>query len=151
MQLKTPDGRQFNFFIELDNGTEPVTSPKQRESLERKIRFYERLQDTVLAKWKRSLRRDARPRYRVLFFVRSVDREKHLLWTARQLARNPDRRLCLGISLGEFLASPNPLRAPIAVDHHGHWTAIVSEAYEARFCRDPINLRVAAPLAGCAT
>ena len=51
MQLQTADGRQFNFFLELDNGTEPVRSPQQRQSLERKIRFYERLQDAVLANW----------------------------------------------------------------------------------------------------
>jgi hypothetical protein len=151
MQLSTADGRQFNFFIELDNGTEPITSPRQRQSLERKIRFYERLQDTVLIKWKGSLRGRHQPRYRVLFFTRSIDRQKHLLWTAKQLARNPDRRLCLGISLSEYLDSPNSLRAPIAIDHHGHWTAMVAEAYESRFRREPINLRVAAPLAGCAT
>ena len=90
MQLKTADNRHFNFFIELDNGTEPVTSPRQRQSLERKIRFYERLQDTLLAKWNRSLRRGPRPRYRVLFFTRSIERQKHLLWTAGQIACNPD-------------------------------------------------------------
>jgi len=145
MQLETPEGRFFNFFLELDNGTEPVRSTRDRQSIERKIRFYERLQDTVLGKWRGGPRDSAPPRYRVLFFTRSIQRQKHLLWTAGQLARNRDRRLCLGVSLGEYLAQPNPLRSPIAADHHGHWQAIVVEAHEARFSRGPLDLKTYNP------
>lgn len=140
MQLKTDDGREFNFFLELDNGTEPIRSPQERESIERKIQFYERLQDGVLASWQRGDRKRPPPRYRVLFFMRSVERKKHLLRTARQIARNPDRRVCLGVSVAEYLSDPNPLRSPIAVDHHGMWNVIVSEAYEARLFRQPLTL-----------
>jgi len=140
MQLQTADGRQFNFFTELDNGTEPVRSPQQRQSLERKVRFYERLQDAVLATWKGGERRKPAPRYRVLFFTRSIQRQKHLLRTAQQIARHPDRRVCLGVSLAEYLSDPNPLRSPIAVDQYGQWQGIVSDAYEARFLRQPMRL-----------
>ena len=143
MQLQTADGRQFNFFIELDNGTEPVRSPRQRESLKRKMRFYERLQDAVLVNWKRGGRKSQPPRYRVLFFTRSIQRQKYLLRTARQIAGNPDRRLCLGVSLAEYLSDPNPLRSPITVDHHGQWQGIVSDAYQARFLRQPLRLELA--------
>jgi len=142
MQLRTCDGRQFNFFIELDNGTEPVRSPQQRQSIERKVRFYERLQDAVLATWKGGERRRPPPRYRVLFFTRSIQRQKHLLLTAQQIAGNPDRRLCLGVSLAEYLSDPNPLRSPIAVDQYGQWQGIVSDAYEARFLREPLRLEL---------
>jgi len=140
MQLRTVDGQQFNFFIELDNGTEPVRSPRQRQSIEQKVRFYERLQDAVLVKWKGKRRTSPPPRYRVLVFTRSSRRQKHILRTAKHMAHNPDRRLCLGVSLAEYLSDSNPLRSPIAVDHHGQWQAIVSEVYGARFLREPFNL-----------
>lgn len=141
MQLKSRDGREFNFFLELDNGTEPVRSKHHREHLERKVRFYERLQDAVLAKWNRGRRDYPPPRYRVLFFTHSIERQKHLLRTSRLIARNPDRRLVLGISLSEFLSDPNPLRSPIALDHFGQWHAVVSEAYESCFLRRPLELQ----------
>jgi hypothetical protein len=140
MQLQTCEGRPFNFFIELDNGTEPVRSPQHRQSIERKIRFYERLQDAVLVKWKSSDRSKPPPRYRVLFFMRSTERMKHILATAGQLAGNPDRKLCLGVSVAEYLSDPNPLRSPIALDHHGKWNGIVAEQYDARYLREPIRL-----------
>jgi len=143
MQLQTADHRQFNFFIELDNGTEPVRSPRQRQSLERKVRFYEALQDAVLGNWKCGERTRPPPRYCVLFFTRSMQRQKHLLRTARQIARNPDRRLCLGVSLAEYLSDPNPLRSPITVDHHGQWQGIVSVAYQARSLRESLRLELA--------
>ena len=140
MQLRTCDGREFNFFIELDNGTEPIRSPQQRETIERKLRFYERLQDGVLATWQRGDRKRPPPRYRVLFFMRSVERKKHLLRAARQFAANPDRRVCLGVLIPEYLSDTNPLRSPLAADHHGRWLGIVSEAYESQFHREPLRL-----------
>ena len=147
MQLKADDGREFNFFLELDNGTEPIVSPQERESIERKIRFYERLQDSVLVSWRRGDRKRPPPRYRVLFLLRSMQRNKHVLRTARQVASNASRRLCLGVLVADYLSEPNPLRSPIAVDHHGRWQGIVSEAYEAQFQREPLRLEpVATPL-----
>jgi hypothetical protein len=140
MQLRTSDGREFNFFLELDNGTEPIVSPQERESIERKVRFYERLQDSVLAAWRRGDRKRPPPRYRVLFFMRSMQRNKHVLRTARQVATNPERRLCLGVLVADYLSEGNPLRSPMAVDHHGRWQGIVSEAYEAQFQREPLRL-----------
>jgi len=142
MQLRTTDGRHFNFFLELDNGTEPVRSKSQRESLQRKVRFYERLQDGAIAAWKRGSRNQPPPRFRVLFFLQSAQRQKHLLSLARNLAGNPDRRLCLGVSLPEYLASSSPLRSPLAVDHFGNWQAIVTEAYEASYLREPMRLNL---------
>ena len=68
---------------------------------------------------------------------------KYLLRTAHQIARNPDRRLCLGVSLAEYLSDSNPLRSPIAIDHHGYWQGIVSDAYQAKFLRQPLRLELA--------
>ena len=39
-ELHTQDARQFNFVVELDNGTERVRSDKDTESWQRKIRLY---------------------------------------------------------------------------------------------------------------
>jgi hypothetical protein len=142
MQLKTADGRHFNFFLELDNGTEPVRSQQQRQSIERKIRFYERLQDAALAEWGRSNRARPQPPYRVPFFTRSTERMQHILLAARMLAPNPDRRVCLGVSIGEYLAEPNALRSPLALDHHGRWQGIVNEMYASQYTREPIRLKV---------
>ncbi len=44
-ELHTRDGQQFNFFVELDNGTERVRSDKDADSWQRKVRLYEQLQD----------------------------------------------------------------------------------------------------------
>ena len=65
---------------------------------------------------------------------------KHVLSTAGQLAGNPDRKLCLGVSVAEYLSDPNPLRLPIALEHDGNWQAIVNECYEAQFHRKPASL-----------
>ena len=43
-ELHTRDGQQFNFLVELDNGTERVRSDKDADSWQRKIRLYEQLQ-----------------------------------------------------------------------------------------------------------
>lgn len=120
-------GRHFNFFVELDNGTEPVRSKQHRQNIQRKIRFYERLQDGALAAWKRGRRDKPPPRYRVLFFLRSRERIEHVLAAARDAARNPDRHLCLGVPLGAYLSDPNPLHAPLALDHHGCWQSTVDQ------------------------
>ena len=68
---------------------------------------------------------------------------KNVLSTAAQLAGNPDRKLCLGVSVAEYLSDPNPLRLPIALEHDGNWQAIVNECHEAQFHRKPASLTTA--------
>lgn len=95
-RLTTASGQEFNFCLELDCGTEALRSTKDRDSIERKIRFYDRYQDT------------ASQRFRVLFLVtRSGDRLRHILETAKAVVRNPRRSLCYGAFLPSFLAEPD--------------------------------------------
>lgn len=108
LQLHAPDGGRFNFCVELDAGTERVTSEKSRDSIQRKIAFYERYQDTVES------------RLRVLFVTtRSEARTSHVLRVAAHLVRNPQRRLVYATSLPRFLSADAPLSAPCFHDHHG--------------------------------
>ena len=55
LTLAAPTGQHFRFLLELDNSTEPVTSSQpHRESIERKLAFYERYQNHWFAQWKQA-------------------------------------------------------------------------------------------------
>ncbi|MCH7726496.1 MAG: replication-relaxation family protein, partial [Planctomycetes bacterium] len=49
-ELILPSGYQFNFLVELDNSTESIRSPRDKDSWERKIRMYHALQDRTFPK-----------------------------------------------------------------------------------------------------
>jgi len=116
-QLLGRDGKGFKFFVELDNGTERVRTQKDVESLERKLRLYD-------------LHRDRSQAFRVLFVTTRTDaRLEHLLSTARQVVRNPQRPLFYGITLEAFLRQPCALSFPIFRSHQGDFvTAIPPDA-----------------------
>lgn len=114
LQLVTSEGRTFNFLWEIDNGTEPVVSPRQRDSLARKIALYESWQQATPE------------RFRVLFFFRGTERRDHALRVARGLAINARRRLVYGVTLGEFLNAAAPLTTPVFRDHHGEPQPLVA-------------------------
>src|SRR6266436_5899805 len=44
-RVRPPEGPAFAFFLELDNSTESVRSQTNLDSWQRKVRFYERIQD----------------------------------------------------------------------------------------------------------
>lgn len=50
-------------------------------------------QDWVLRCWRERGRLEPRPAFRVVFLTRGMQRANHMLWLARQCARNPDRHL----------------------------------------------------------
>ena len=104
--LTLPDRTPFLFFLELDNSTEPLGSPRSRDSWLRKLRFYEELQNRSTM------------RFRVLGVVtRSKQRLLNIAAMAATAATNPQRSLFLGVHLAEFLASDRPLTSPIFTDH----------------------------------
>jgi len=112
--LVTPDGRLFQFYVELDNSTEPVASPRERDSWLRKIQFYERLQD------------ESPSRFRVLALVtKSPQRIRNILAMANSLARNPQRSLLYSVFLPEYLDDPMPLTVPIFTDHRDEQVSLV--------------------------
>ncbi len=106
--LTQPGRPPFLFYVELDNSTEPLASPRARDSWFRKIRFYEELQNRSAS------------RFRVLGIVtRSKQRLENIAALAASVATNPQRSLFLGVHLPEFLQAAQPLMSPLFTDHRG--------------------------------
>lgn len=111
-QLVTPSERTFNFIVELDNSTETVRSRPDIESIERKIRGYDRHQ----AQYTDS--RDPR-RYCVLFVTtRSAARLNHILSLAEMVVSNPRRTVFVGVTLSDVLRT-SVFEESIVRDHRG--------------------------------
>ena len=110
-QLLRADGRRFHFVVELDCSTERLRTPRNVESIERKIRGYDQHQGAFDAL-------DPQ-RYLVLFITtRSRDRLDHILQLAADVMDNPDRTVFLGATLSDFLSS-DPFRDSVLRDHRG--------------------------------
>lgn len=115
--LNTSGGQALRFFVEMDNGTEPITSPRERDSWQKKLAFYEALQDTCGY------------RFRVLGIVtRSAARLDHIIATAAAMSHNPQRSLFLGTCLENYLADEHPLENACFLDHRGQAVALVVPA-----------------------
>lgn len=116
-RLLSPDGRAFNFVVELDNGTERIRSTKDVESIERKLRAY----DLHQAKY------DARHpgRYLVLFVTaRSAERSQKILDLAASTMTNNERTVFLATDLAAVLQC-DPFASPVFRNHRGlHRTLI---------------------------
>jgi len=111
----------FNFLVEIDNHTETIRSDKDTDSWERKLRLYDRLQDSI------------QNRFRVLVVTtRSSDRLRHILSTAAHSLRNPQRRLIYGIDLPSFVKEPEPLHRNVFLDHLGRATALIASHFSIR-------------------
>ena len=114
-ELATPDERQYNFLVELDNGTERVRSDKDVESWERKIRLYDELQTSNYPK-----------RFRVLILTtRSGERLRHILSAAGALVRNRQRSLFYGAFIADYLACEDPIASPSFLNHFGKPVSLI--------------------------
>jgi len=115
-EFHCPDGRRFNFFVELDNGTERVQSAKDTDSWQRKVRLYEQFQDQIQPH-----------RFRVLVLTtRSPDRLQHILAVASAHARNPRRSLLYAAHLDDYLRQADTIKNPCFRDHRGFRVALIS-------------------------
>lgn len=113
LQLRRGD-QTFNFFIEIDNATEPIFSRKERDSWERKIRFYDRYQDACPQ------------RFRILVLTtRSERRHFTILHAVARLLRNPRRRLVYAVPLDRFLSEEHAVLTPCFLDHEARLHALV--------------------------
>lgn len=113
-RIRLPD-QQFNFVVELDNGTERVRSQKDTDSWERKIRLYEAYQD------------QAASRFRLLIVsTRSRARAEYIRHTAASLTRHPDRRLFLSVHLDDYIAETDAVCRPCFTDHRGIAAAMIA-------------------------
>ena len=113
-RLVGADGRSFAFFLELDNSTESIRSQTSIDSWQRKVRFYERYQDSKTE------------RFRVLAVTTGGEaRIRNLLACAASLARNPQRSLIYGISLDAFLTDREAVTAACFRNHRGETASLV--------------------------
>lgn len=107
-QLLPPGGPDLGFVVELDNCTERLTSPRDVDSWERKLRLYDAFQDRCAT------------RFRVLIVMsRSSARLAHILALAAKIQRNPQRSLFYGIALPDYLRRHDPLGQACFLDHRG--------------------------------
>jgi hypothetical protein len=115
------DDRPLNFLVEIDNHTETIRSPKDTDSWERKLRLYDRLQDSI------------KNRFRVLAITtRSSDRLRHILATAAGVLRNPQRSLIYGIDLPTFIGEEEPLHRNVFRDHFNRATSLIASHFSVR-------------------
>lgn len=135
----TSGGKRFHVAFEVDLSTETVDSPSVR-SLRRRLLTYDAYQTLVLAQWQEHGKAWERPRFRVVFLGRSIERAYHLLAVAGKIATNPSRRLVYAATIDSYLGAPDPLRAPIFIDHQGSWRALVDLHPMSPVIRAPIRL-----------
>jgi hypothetical protein len=111
-RLQTRDG-ELTFYDELDESTEPISSSKQRESLEAKIRFHEDYQNAT------------GERYKVrVFFAKASPRMAQFLNLARKYAKQ-QRRIFYAVLLENYLDHGAPLTAPLFSDHFHRLQSLV--------------------------
>jgi hypothetical protein len=132
-------GKLFNVLFEIDNATEPLESSREH-SIRTKLLGFEAYQDWVLETWKRLGRNSLEPRFRVVFLTKGNIRAKHILWLARQCAKNPERRLCLASTQAEYLSEQKPVTSPILIDHQGTWQSLIDLHPTSQFTRKPVRL-----------
>jgi len=114
-ELVDSDSRRLRFFVEIDCQSERILSRTPGDSIERKIRLYNRLQDAL------------QDRFRVLFVVASGSRTRseHILDAAAKLATNSARTLVCAVTLPTFLSRSHALTAPLFLDHQRNLQSLV--------------------------
>lgn len=132
-------GKFFNVAFEIDMSTEPLDSHSDR-SLRHKLQTYDAYQESVLAQWFANGKSWERPRFRVVFLTKSIDRAYHILALAGKLAVNKCRRLVYAATREAFVTEQDPLRAAILLDHDGKWQSLVDLHPTAPASRYPVRL-----------
>jgi hypothetical protein len=105
-QFKIKGYRPYNCLFELDCGTEPVYSQKQRESLSQKVNF--------VFEYEQSCQQTFR---HYVIFATPTTRMANYLQMVDQLNPNSQRTICYAATLDHYLHGADPLRAPIFLDH----------------------------------
>ncbi len=126
----------YTYYDEMDEGTEPISSSKQRESLEAKIRFHEDYQNAT------------GERYRVrVFFAKASPRMAQFLNLARHFSKQ-QRCIFFAVLLDDYLNHGSPLTAPIFVDHFHRLQSLVPASASRYQSRLPTFAEVLAQPAG---
>jgi hypothetical protein len=140
-------GKPFNVAFEIDQGTESLESTAEN-SIRTKLRIYDAYQETLLSDWRASGKAWERPRFRLVFLTKSIERVHHILSLAASMTCNHNRRLVFSATQDSFLATPDLMQEPIFLDHQGSWRALVDLHPTASFRKQPVRLKpfVAGPL-----
>lgn len=116
-QIRTPE-KVINFVVELDNGTERVRTKRDVESIQRKLRGYDRHSQQYQV--------GDPNRYFVLFVTtRSQARVQTVIETAQETMANPDRSMLLATDLVSFLQSSDLLEDRMWRDNAGRKRSLV--------------------------
>jgi hypothetical protein len=132
-------GKPFNIAFEIDQSTESLDT-NAGNSIRTKLRIYDAYQETLLANWRDAGKAWERPRFRVAFLTRSIDRAYHILALARDLAAVKSRHLVLGATEEFYVGDSDPVRSPLFVNHDGHFQSLVDLHPTAGFMRPPIRI-----------
>lgn len=132
-------GRFFHLAFEIDNSTESLHSDAAN-ALRRRLTTYHAYQESVLAHWLAGGKTTERPRFRVVFLTRSVERAYHLLSLAAKTNSRPNRRLVYAATHEAFVTEAEPLHEPIFLDHFGGWQSLVDLHPTAPSKKTPVRL-----------
>ena len=136
----TASGRTFNLAFEIDESTESLDSHAVN-SVRKKLVTYHGYQDMILSQWLKQGKRWDRPRLRVIFLTRTVERAYHILALAAETNRQPSRRLVYAATQDTFVSDPDPLFAPIFVNHFGNWQSLIDLHPSAPFRKATVRLK----------
>jgi hypothetical protein len=132
-------GRFFNLAFEVDQSTESVDSAAV-SSIRRKLLTYHAYQEFVLEQWRTSGKSWEKPRLRVVFLTRTIQRAHHILSVARETNPTPIRRLVYAATQASYISDSDPLHSPLFLDHHGGWQSLVDLHPSARHHREAVRL-----------
>jgi hypothetical protein len=87
----------------------------------------------------------------VVFLTPSAARAYNILSLDAELAGTKMRRLVYAAAIDGFLADPDPLCAPLFLDHFGNWQPLIDLQPTAPPLRPPVRLTksVECPLVAC--
>ncbi len=143
-------GRSFNLAFEIDNSTASIDAHAVN-SIRRKLAIYRAYQEMLLSQWLAAGKKWERPRFRVVFLTRSVERAHNILTFAAEATPTKSRRLVYAATQESYVTDDHPLHSPIFLDHLGNWQSLIDLHPSAVFTKAPVRLirPVASPLAVC--
>jgi hypothetical protein len=140
-------GRRFNVAFEIDNSMASVESQAD-SSIRRKLATYHAYQDLVLTQWRANGKQWERPRLRVVFLPPTIARTYHILSLAATTTQHTSRRLVYAATFDSYVTDPDPIFAPLFLDHVGQWQSLINLHPTAAHTKAPVRLAplVSSPL-----
>ncbi len=112
--LHVPPATLLNYFIELDNSTEPVRSTDRLDSWQNRLRLY--YQNEVSSIERSRL---------IIVCTKNSSRLANILDLARSLNPTPSYSMVVGVFLSDFLVESDPFSAPCFRDQHNQRVPLI--------------------------